>query len=108
MTFLLKYSHKRFATVSQTTKDQGNPGCVVTDIKSTFLILSRHISVSTAMIFSECNLDAISGTTQPNSLCSLTCEYAKSLSTVKVVQSKFTIQIDVSSQLVSIANVFIK
>jgi hypothetical protein len=72
ITFLSKYSHNKFATVSQTTNDQGNPGCVVTDIKSTFFIFSRHISVSTAMIFSECNLDAISGTTHPNSLCSLT------------------------------------
>jgi hypothetical protein len=72
ITFLPKYSPNKFATVSQTTSDHGNHGCVVTEIKSTFFILSRHISVSTAIIFSECNLDAISGTTQPNSLCSLT------------------------------------
>jgi hypothetical protein len=98
---------KSDATVFHTTNDHGSPGCVVTHILSTWAILSRQILFKTAMIFSECNLDAISGTTQPNSLCSLTCEYAKSLSTVKVFQSKFIIHMDVSSQLVSIANVFI-
>jgi len=102
---LLKYSHNNDATVFQTTSDHGNHGWVVTDMLSTFFILSRPISLSTAIIFSLWSLDAISGTTHPNSLCSWTCEYANNFSTVKVSQSKLIIHIDVSSQLVSIARV---
>jgi hypothetical protein len=67
----LKYSHSSAATVFHITRDQGSHGYEVTLILSTCLILSRHILFSTAMIFSECSLDAISGTTHPNSLCSL-------------------------------------
>jgi hypothetical protein len=102
---LSKYSHNKLATVFPTTKDHGKPGSVVTEMLFISFILSRQIWLNTVIIFSLCSLEAISGTTPPKILCSFTCEYAKSSSTKKVFQSKFTIQMDVSSQLVSIAKV---
>jgi hypothetical protein len=62
-TGFLKCSQSKCATALPTTRDPGNQGCTVTLIKSTLAIFANQILASTFMIFSECSLDAISGTT---------------------------------------------
>ena len=101
------HSANMWATVFPTTSDPGSPGVVVTQILSTFSINWGSKALSTLIICSEWSLEAISGTTPPYAWWSGTWEYAISWSTTKVCQSRRTIPSEVSSQLVSIANVFI-
>jgi hypothetical protein len=107
MTGFLKCSQSILATALPTTRDHGNHGCVVTLIKSTLEIFENQILFSTFITFSECNLEAISGTTHQYFWWSSICEYANSFSVLKIFQSKLIIQIDVSSHEVSIASVLI-
>ena len=90
-----------------TTKEPGSPGLVVTEIESTFSIFFSQISLTNATIFSLCKRDATSGKTHQYGICCWICEYITILSTLKIQSSLFIIARDVSSQLVSIANVFI-
>jgi hypothetical protein len=70
-------------------------------------MLSSQISCINATIFSLCKRDATSGKTHPYGICCLICEYITIFSILKIQLSLSIIARDVSSQLVSIANVFI-
>jgi hypothetical protein len=94
-----------YAAVTPTINAHGSHGCTVTEIQS-ICIRSTSSSSSTTSIFSAWALAAISGTTPHRCWCSLVCVYERIFSTWNSSQDRETTASDVSSQLVSIAKVF--